>query len=151
MQQWNFSFILCVTEFQLRPLSLVCIKWGVHVAKQELILSDMVLVTLKESTFLETSLIWPKCLSESRTSHSAKLKLLSTTNLRLVAAFFSCHCDLNFEQAKAKTNDHRNEPLFQWHLICLARSSLQDARSSAFTLLNQFPYTQGRNVVVWLI
>ena len=64
---------------------------------------------------------------------------------------FSCHCGLNFEEAIGKTNNRRNNELFQWHLICLACISLQGARSPAITLHNQFPYTDGRNVVVWFI
>ena len=68
-----------------------------------------------------------------------------------VVCVFSYHGGLNFQKTIGKINNNRNNELFQWHLTCLACISLQGARSPAITLHNQFPYTDGRNVVVWLI
>ena len=147
VQQWNFSFILCVTEFQLRPLSLVCIKWGVHVAKHpqwhgscnpkgvNLFRNQLNLTQMSER-------------KSNITQRKIKTSLIRPQIWGCLRPFF---VPLWFKLWTGNCKNHRNEPLFQWHLICLARSSLQDARSSAITLLNQFPYTQGRNVLVWLI
>ena len=156
VQQQNFSFILCVSGFELRPLSLVCRKWDVF-WKQELILSHIVLVILKEWTVFRNQLNFTQmCQMSERKSNITQCKLKTSFELKSdlfsdcgICVFF-CHCGWNFEKAIEKPNGRKNNAVFQYSLICLSRTSLRGARSSAFTPHNQFPYTQERNVLVWL-
>ena len=110
----------CVAAFQLRSLSLVCIKWGVFF-KARINPQSHSPCNLKGVNFFRNHLNVTQMSERKSNITQRKIKTSFDHKFETLYGFFwdsgvcicSCHCGLNFEKAIGKTNDRRNNTLFQ--------------------------------------